>query len=161
MTELTDLNRLVNHLHEMLRLTVGSRIDVHIESDADLWNVIVSKQQVELAIINLAINARDAMPNGGMLTIRTANTSLVVQDADLAPGDYVCLIMTDTGEGMQEEILARASEAFFTTKPVGKGTGLGLSMVRSTAANSGGSLRIDSALGQGTSVSIYFRRAVV
>jgi len=157
-TETTSLNRLIVNIHEMVRFTVGSHIDVRIDTDPALWNVKVSAQQVELAIVNLAINARDAMPEGGTLTIRTGNTTLPTPDGNLAPGDFACLAMTDTGEGMPADVLARADEAFYTTKPAGKGTGLGLSMVRSTVENTGGKLKITSMLGQGTTVLLYFPR---
>lgn len=158
-TRPADLNQIVTDMSEMLRLTVGARIDVRIDTAPDLWPVLVSEQQVELAIINLAANARDAMPNGGMLTVSTRNVDTVESESNVPTGKYVRLTVADTGTGMAPDVLARATEAFFTTKSAGKGTGLGLNMVKSTAAHMGGSLHIASVLGQGTSVSLHLARA--
>jgi CheY-like chemotaxis protein len=124
-----------------------------------LWPALVDPTQTELVLLNLAINARDAMPEGGRLTIRTANVSRGDAPADLAAGDYVLISVSDTGEGMSEEVLRRAVEPFFTTKEPGKGSGLGLSMVHGVATQSGGGLRIDSRLGRGTTVNVYLPRA--
>ncbi len=124
-----------------------------------LWPALVDPTQIELVLLNLAINARDAMPGGGRLTIRTANVSRGGAPRDLAPGDYVLLSVSDTGEGMSEEVLRRAVEPFFTTKEPGKGSGLGLSMVHGVATQSGGGLHIDSRLGRGTTVNVYLPRA--
>jgi CheY-like chemotaxis protein len=120
---------------------------------------LVDPTQTELVLLNLAINARDAMPEGGRLTIRTANVSRGEAPADLAPGDYVLISISDTGEGMSEEVLRRAVEPFFTTKEPGKGSGLGLSMVHGVATQSGGGLHIDSRPGRGTTVNVYLPRA--
>jgi CheY-like chemotaxis protein len=109
--------------------------------------------------LNLAINARDAMPAGGRLTIRTANVGRSDTPPDLRPGDYVLISVVDSGEGMTEEILSKAVEPFFTTKEIGKGSGLGLSMVHGVATQSGGGLRIDSRVGRGTTVNVYLPRA--
>ena len=120
---------------------------------------MVDPTQIELVLLNLAINARDAMPEGGRLTIRTANVSRGDAPPDLAAGDYVLIAVSDTGEGMSEEVLRRAVEPFFTTKEPGKGSGLGLSMVHGVATQSGGGLHIDSRLGRGTTVNVYLPRA--
>jgi CheY-like chemotaxis protein len=120
---------------------------------------LVDPTQTELVLLNLAINARDAMPEGGRLTIRTANVGRGDAPADLAPGDYVLISVSDTGEGMPEEVLRRAVEPFFTTKEPGKGSGLGLSMVHGVATQSGGALHIDSRPDRGTTVNVYLPRA--
>jgi signal transduction histidine kinase len=127
----------------------------------DLWTTLVDQHQLESAVLNLCINARDAMPEGGVLTLCTANDrhgGTRDHDADLPPGDYVCLTVTDTGTGMSPEVLRRAFDPFFTTKPPGEGTGLGLSMVYGFARQSGGQVRIHSEPGQGTSVAIRLPR---
>ena len=124
-----------------------------------LWPALVDPTQIELVLLNLAINARDAMPEGGRLTIRTANVSRSDAPPDLRPGDYVLISVVDSGEGMTEEILSKAVEPFFTTKEIGKGSGLGLSMVHGVATQSGGGLRIDSRVGRGTTVNVYLPRA--
>ena len=154
-----DLNALVNAMADMIRLTLGARIELHVEADPLLWPALISEQQIELAIINLAVNARDAMPEGGRLTIATRNVHTAEVIGSLAPGEYVCLSVADTGTGMSADVLSKAMTPFYTTKPAGKGTGLGLSMVRSTAAGLGGELHIASVAGQGTAVAIYLRRA--
>ena len=120
--------------------------------------VMADPTQLELAVLNLAINARDAMPGGGMLFF-TARPVAVTDDSEMVDGDYVELAIRDTGSGMPSEVAARAFEPFFTTKDVGKGTGLGLSMVYGVARQSGGTARIESAPGEGTTVKLYFRRA--
>jgi signal transduction histidine kinase/CheY-like chemotaxis protein len=154
-----DLNRLVGEASDMLFRTIGSTVRIETVLTEGLWPALVDPTQIELVLLNLAINARDAMPEGGRLTIRTANVSPSDAPADLVPGDYVLVSVSDTGEGMSEEILRRAVEPFFTTKEPGKGSGLGLSMVHGVATQSGGRLHIDSRLGRGTTVDVYLPRA--
>jgi PAS domain S-box-containing protein len=154
-----DLNRLVGEASDMLFRTIGITVRVETVLTEGLWPALVDPTQIELVLLNLAINARDAMPGGGRLTIRTANVSRSGAPRDLAPGDYVLISVSDTGEGMSEEVLRRAVEPFFTTKEPGKGSGLGLSMVHGVATQSGGGLHIDSRLGRGTTVNVYLPRA--
>jgi CheY-like chemotaxis protein len=128
----------------------------------DLWPTLCDQNQLENSILNLAINARDAMPDGGNLTIETSNTRLdaetVARDRDMAPGDYIRIAVTDTGSGMTPDVVARAFDPFFTTKPTGQGTGLGLSMIYGFARQSDGYVKIASAQGKGTTVSLYLPR---
>jgi PAS domain S-box-containing protein len=154
-----DLNRLVSEASDMLFRTIGATVRIETVLTDGLWPALVDPTQIELVLLNLAINARDAMPEGGRLTIRTANVSRGDAPHDLAPGDYVLISVSDTGEGMSEEVLRRAIEPFFTTKGPGKGSGLGLSMVHGVATQSGGGLIIDSRLGRGTAVNVYLPRA--
>ena len=126
-----------------------------------LWPTLCDPNQLENAILNLCINARDAMPDGGRLTIETANTWLddrAARERDMQPGQYVAICVTDTGTGMSPEVMARAFDPFFTTKPTGQGTGLGLSMIYGFAQQSGGQVRIYSEVGEGTTVRIYLPR---
>jgi PAS domain S-box-containing protein len=156
-----DANVLVVSLEDLLRRTIGEAIDLAIVASNDLWNTLCDPNQLESALLNLAINARDAMPDGGKLTIITANARLDGVSADtpaLAPGDYICIEVTDTGTGMSAEVAARAFDPFFTTKPIGQGTGLGLSMIYGFARQSNGHATIDSKLGQGTSVRLFLPR---
>ena len=156
-----DANQLVVSLEDLLRRTIGEAIDLAIVVSDDLWNTLCDPNQLESALLNLAINARDAMPDGGKLTISTANARLDGVTADtpaLAPGDYICVAVTDTGTGMSAEVAARAFDPFFTTKPIGQGTGLGLSMIYGFARQSNGHATIDSKPGQGTSVRLYLPR---
>lgn len=132
-----------------------------IEGDRDLWLARCDTNQLENALLNLAINARDAMPEGGTLTIATSNQVFDVSQAlirDIAPGDYACLTVSDTGVGMPHELQARAFDPFFTTKPVGQGTGLGLSMIYGFVRQSSGSVRIESQVGSGTSIEVCLPR---
>ena len=153
---------LLKGLQEVLSATLGSRIRVQVETPAGLPPVLADRGQLETVLVNLATNARDAMPGGGTLRLH-AGTARHDPDAGaaeegtrgLAPGDYVRITVADTGEGMSPAVLARAAEAFFTTKPLGQGTGLGLAMARSFAQGSGGALSIVSAPGEGTSVSLW------
>jgi PAS domain S-box-containing protein len=154
-----DLNRLVGEASDMLFRTIGTTVRIETMLTPDLWPALVDPTQIELVLLNLAINARDAMPDGGRLTIRTANVTGSNAPNSLAPGDYVLISVADTGEGMTAEVLSKAVEPFFTTKEIGKGSGLGLSMVHGVATQSGGSLHIDSRLGRGTTVSVYLPRA--
>ena len=156
-----DANQLVVSLEDLLRRTIGERIDLDIAAAAGLWCTLCDPNQLESALLNLAINARDAMPDGGKLTISTANARLDAVTADtpaLAPGDYICIAVSDTGVGMSAEVAARAFDPFFTTKPIGQGTGLGLSMIYGFARQSNGHATIDSRLGQGTTVRLYLPR---
>ena len=156
-----DVNQLVVSLEDLLRRTIGETIDLQIVAADDLWSTLCDPNQLESALLNLAINARDAMPDGGKLTIATSNARLANVTADtpaLAPGDYVCIDVTDTGVGMSEEVAARAFDPFFTTKPIGQGTGLGLSMIYGFARQSNGHTTIDSRIGQGATVRLYLPR---
>ena len=156
-----DVNRLVVSLEDLLRRTIGESIDLEIIAPSDLWFTLCDPNQLESALLNLAINARDAMPDGGKLTITTMNARLDSVTADtpaLVPGDYICIGVTDTGVGMSADVAARAFDPFFTTKPIGQGTGLGLSMIYGFARQSNGHVMIDSKLGQGTSVRLYLPR---
>jgi PAS domain S-box-containing protein len=154
-----DLNRLVGEASDMLFRTIGATVRIETVLTEGLWPALVDPTQIELVLLNLAINARDAMPDGGRLTIRTANVRREEAPSGLATGDYVLLSVADTGEGMTEEVRKRAVEPFFTTKEIGKGSGLGLSMVDGMATQSGGGLYIDSRVGRGTTVRVYLPRA--
>jgi PAS domain S-box-containing protein len=156
-----DVNHLVMSLEDLLRRTIGETIDLQIDAPADLWSTLCDPNQLESALLNLAINARDAMPDGGRLTISTSNVSFESVTADmpaLSSGDYICIRVSDTGVGMSAEVAARAFDPFFTTKPIGQGTGLGLSMIYGFARQSDGHTTIDSKLKQGTSVRLYLPR---
>jgi two-component system, NtrC family, sensor kinase len=156
-----DLNGLLNQMAELLARTVGSGIKIETDLAPDLWPVDADATQLELTVINLAINARDAMPSGGVLRVRTFNATLPrrASDEELGEGgDFVGLEISDTGTGMAPDVLARAFEPFFTTKEPGKGTGLGLSMVYGFARQSGGSASISSVVGRGTVVTLLLPR---
>nr|WP_249730147.1 ATP-binding protein [Chelatococcus sp. YT9] len=157
-----DLNNLVRNMTELLHRTLGEQVELEGVLAPRLWTIEADQNQLESAIINLAVNARDAMPGGGKLTIETANTFLddryVETDAEVIPGQYVALCVSDTGEGMPKDVLERVFEPFYTTKEVGRGTGLGLSMVYGFVKQSGGHVTIYSEVGQGTSVKMYFPR---
>jgi PAS domain S-box-containing protein len=157
-----ETNPLIAAMEPLLRRTVGELIVLTFDLGADLWLTRCDPYQLDSAILNLAINARDAMPEGGQLTIRTANvaadTAVPARPADLAPGDYICVAVTDTGTGMPPDVVARAFDPFYTTKPIGQGTGLGLSMVYGFMRQSGGHARIASAPGKGTTVSLFLPR---
>jgi PAS domain S-box-containing protein len=156
-----DLNALVTEVEDMLRRTLGGIVKVTTVLAPDLWPALVDPHQLELVILNLAINARDAMPLGGRVLIETRNVkaSMLDKSVGLAPGDYVRLSVADTGEGMSEEVLARACEPFYTTKRPGQGSGLGLAQAYGVARQSGGGLRIKSAIGRGTTVEVYLPRS--
>src|SRR5258708_36362753 len=145
----------------MLLRTLGGTVRVEFALAEDVWSVSVDPGQIEGAILNLAINARDAMANGGTLTVETTNVHCEpwTSPVQLMPGDYAVVSVTDTGTGMTDEVRARAFDPFFTTKDIGKGTGLGLSQVYGIAGQSGGTAVIDSAIGRGTTVRIYLPRA--
>jgi len=158
-----DLNETVSSLRELLQSTMGGAIRLETVLNADLWPAMVDPTQIEMIILNLAINARDAMEVGGGLTVETGNVSLgaPVRPEEPSPGDYVALTVSDTGCGMTEDVLAKAFEPFFTTKGPGRGSGLGLAQVHGFAKQSGGGVRIDTRPGEGTSVKVYLPRAPV
>ena len=157
-----DVNALVNSMEELLRRTLGERVQVTLDLAADAWTAVGDNNQLESAILNLAINARDAMPGGGRLTIGTENAQfsgrLADEHAELKAGDYIRITVSDTGAGMAPHVVRRAFEPFYTTKPIGQGTGLGLSMVYGFAQQSKGHVTIASALGTGTTVTLYLPR---
>ena len=157
-----DLNDVATRMVDVLRRMLGEDVEVKTLLGDDLWPAVADMSQVEDAILNLAVNARDAMPKGGKLVIETHNVHLDGHDQfeDVAPGDYVSIAVTDTGTGMPAEVAERAFEPFFTTKEVGRGTGLGLSMVYGFAKQSHGHVKIESALGRGTSVKIFMPRSI-
>jgi signal transduction histidine kinase/FixJ family two-component response regulator len=157
-----NLGRMVTEMSDLLRRTLGEQIEIETVVSGGLWNALADPAQIENALLNLAINARDAMPDGGKLTIELANASLdeeyAAQHADVTAGQYVLLAVTDTGTGMPPEIIARVFEPLFTTKPEGRGTGLGLAQVYGFVRQTGGHIKIYSELGHGTSVKIYLPR---
>jgi PAS domain S-box-containing protein len=157
-----DVNAAVTRMEELLGRTLGENIEVELALDPNAWLATTDANQLESALLNLAINARDAMPDGGTLTVRSANTTLgateTVSGEDVEPGDYVVLTVADTGTGMPPEVLGKVFDPFFTTKPIGQGTGLGLSMIYGFTRQTGGHVRIRSAPDQGTAVSLYLRR---
>ena len=160
----TDINRLVASMQDLLHRTLGERIELRLMLDANLWTAFTDPNQLESALLNLAINARDAMPDGGRMTIETANAG---RDAarsslqeDVEPGDYVVVSVSDTGTGMPPNVVTKAIDPFFTTKPIGEGTGLGLSMIYGFTKQSRGHLRIYSELGRGTAVKLYLPRTL-
>jgi signal transduction histidine kinase len=157
-----NVNALVTSLSELVHRTLGETVAVETVLAAGLWQVEVDPNELESAILNLAVNARDAMPEGGRLTIETANSHIdeayASNYAEVTPGQYVCISVSDTGKGMDEGTVARAFEPFFTTKPVGRGTGLGLSQVYGFVKQSGGHVKIYSEVGHGTTVKIYLPR---
>jgi PAS domain S-box-containing protein len=154
-----DVNQVISDMNDLLTRTLGGFIRIERELSEHLWMAMVDPDQLELAILNLCINARDAMAENGMLTLSTRNETVAEgQITDLGRGDYVVISVTDTGAGMPPEILSRVLEPFFTTKEVGKGTGLGLSMVYGLAQQSGGTVTIKSTVGVGTTVELYLSR---
>ena len=157
----TDVNRLIAELEDLVRRTVGMSVELEVIGAAGLWPALVDQNQLESALLNLCINGRDAMPDGGRLTIETSNKWLddrAARERDLPPGQYLSICVTDNGTGMTPDVVQRAFDPFFTTKPLGAGTGLGLSMVYGFARQSGGQVRIYSELGQGTTICIYLPR---
>ena len=160
--ERIDPNRLVSGMSDLLNRTLGETIEVETIQSARIWPVEVDVNQMENALLSLAVNARDAMPDGGKLTIEVANTHIdedyAAQEAEVSPGQYVLISVSDTGQGMDEDVLSHAIEPFFTTKEVGRGTGLGLSMVYGFIKQSGGHIRVYSERGHGTTVKIYLPR---
>lgn len=158
----SNIGRLLEGMNEMLVRSLGETVEVEMTAEAGIWNCLIDPAQVENAILNLAINARDAMNGIGKLTIEAANTVLdqryASAHADVGPGEYVMLAVTDTGSGMSPEVLEKAFDPFFTTKEPGSGTGLGLSMVYGLVKQSGGHINIYSEIGVGTTVRIYLPR---
>jgi CheY-like chemotaxis protein len=156
-----DLNAVVTGMQDLLQSALGHRVQMETRCASGLWPAMVDPTQVELVILNLAINARDAMPNGGVLTIETGNChrDAPARPEEPAAGDYVVIKVVDVGTGMTPEVQAKAFEPFFTTKGPGAGSGLGLSQVFGTARQSGGDVQIDSSPGKGTSVSVFLPRA--
>ncbi len=154
-----DINRLVDGLSDLLGRTIGPTITINRNLSGELWPALVDPSQIELVLLNLSINARDAMPTGGSLAIETRNLVHRGSGADLKPGEYVVLTVSDNGCGMSDEVRARAFEPFFTTKEVGKGSGLGLSMVYGVVRQSGGSVEIASTVGAGTTIRVYLPRS--
>jgi PAS domain S-box-containing protein len=159
-----DLGAMAEGMEDLLRRTLGEEIEIELKPAARLWRALADKGQVESALLNLAINARDAMTPGGKLTIETRNAHLdddyVRINPEVAAGDYVMLAVTDTGSGMPPDVIERAFEPFFTTKATGKGTGLGLSMIYGFAKQSGGHLKIYSEVGHGTTIRLYLPRHI-
>ena len=157
----TDVNRLVVGMEELFRRTVGPQISLDVVTAGGLWSALIDAPQLENALLNLCINARDAMPDGGRITIETANKWLderAASERDLPPGQYLSVCVTDTGAGMTPDVIAQAFDPFFTTKPMGQGTGLGLSMVYGFVRQSGGQVRIYSEVGHGTTMCLYLPR---
>jgi CheY-like chemotaxis protein len=158
-----DVNQLVSRMDELLSRTLGEHIEINFVPCSELWATIVDPPQLETAILNLAVNARDAMPQGGKLTIEVANVELdwefAKQNEGARVGFYVMISVADTGTGMPPEVMARAFEPFFTTKEAGKGTGIGLSMVYGFIKQSDGYIKIHSEAGHGTNVKLYLPRS--
>ena len=158
-----DLNELIAGRDPMLRRTLGEHVEIELVRAAGLWPALVDRGQLENALLNLCLNARDAMPGGGRLTLETANVRLdaeyAARHAEVLPGPYAMLAVSDTGGGIEPEQMPRVFEPFFTTKATGKGTGLGLAMVYGFVKQSAGHVSIYSELGQGTTVKLYLPRA--
>jgi CheY-like chemotaxis protein len=159
-----DLSSHVSGMGHMLRRLIGERIECTIDVTAEAWFVRADHGQIEQALVNLVLNAKDAMPHGGRLLIHTHNVRVLEQSAlahrGLVPGDYHALQVSDTGSGMTEEVKTRIFEPFFSTKPAGRGTGLGLATVYGIVVQSGGRILVDSAVNAGTTFSIYLPRAL-
>ena len=157
-TKAVDVNSLLGSMGDLLAQSLGPSVDLRLELGADLPHALTDPNQLELAVLNLAINARDALPDeGGRIVISTTRIRLEDSLSGCAPGEYVSLCITDNGIGMSPEIQARAVEPFFTTKPPGKGTGLGLSQVYGIATQAGGAMRLESEPGKGTRVCVFLR----
>jgi CheY-like chemotaxis protein len=158
----TDVNGLIQGMVDMLGTTLGEHIIIDLDLAENLWPCRVDPAQLENAILNLAVNARDAMPAGGRLTLSTLNTDLAAAQgpeiSDIEPGQYVTIVVSDSGTGMADDVMERAFEPFFTTKEVGHGTGLGLSQIHGLIKQSGGHVALSSKLGEGTSVRLYLPR---
>lgn len=156
-----DLSGTLENMRDLLQSTLGNSVQIKTSFKSDLWRALVDPNQIELAVLNLAINARDASQIGDSITLETANATVGLPENEHEPpaGEYVVVSVTDTGTGMTKEVLAKAFEPFYTTKDIGKGSGLGLSQVLGFAKQSGGGMRIESRVGEGTSVKIYLPRA--
>ena len=156
------VNPLVASMEDLLRRTMGEKIEIELALASGLWTTLCDQNQLENSILNLSINARDAMPDGGRLTIETCNAHLdqayAAANSDVDPGEYVCVRVSDTGTGMTPDVVARAFDPFFTTKPIGQGTGLGLSMIYGFARQSDGHVKIDSQPGMGSAINLYLPR---
>jgi PAS domain S-box-containing protein len=161
-SQATDINELLAGMTGLMQVTLGEQIKINLRPGANLWTPKLDRSQFETAVLNLGINARDAMPNGGAITIETANVTLdddyVALNPSASAGEYVAIVVSDTGTGMTPEVMSRVFEPFFTTKEVGKGTGLGLSMIYGFVKQSGGHIAIYSEVGMGTVVRLYFPR---
>ncbi len=159
-----DIGSLIFGMSDLMSRTLGEQINLETISSPSTWRVFADQPQLETAILNLAVNARDAMPRGGTLTIKTSNGRLEPGDVEgpeaVPAGDYVLIVVKDTGAGMAPDVLARAFEPFFTTKSVGKGTGLGLSQLYGFVKQSRGHVKIESEVGKGTTVTVYLPRLV-
>jgi PAS domain S-box-containing protein len=154
-----DINHLIRGMEDLLRRSLGEQVSLQISFAERVWPVLVDANQLENALLNLAINGRDAMPDGGRLVIETATEVIENgEQTEVVPGDYTTIAVTDSGVGMDREVLARAFDPFFTTKPMGQGTGLGLSMIYGFVKQSNGQIKIDSEPGQGTTVKLYLPR---
>ncbi|MGH7094856.1 MAG: response regulator, partial [Stellaceae bacterium] len=156
-----DVNAVLHGMSDLMARTIGPNVTVQTVPESDLWPAVADPTQLEIALLNLAINARDAMPDGGPVVIETCNVTArgAQLAAEIGDRDCVMIAVRDAGAGMSEEVLARAIEPFFTTKEAGKGSGLGLSQVYGVAQQSGGTLHIDSEVGKGTTVRIYLPRS--
>jgi len=157
----TNINRLLSGLEELVQRTVGPSVEVEVVGASGLWATLIDPNQLENAVLNLCINARDAMPDGGNLTIETSNKWLdewAARQHDLPIGQYVSVCVTDTGTGIPPDVVGKIFDPFFTTKPMGEGTGLGLSMIYGFARQSGGQVRVYTALAQGTTMCLYLPR---
>jgi signal transduction histidine kinase len=153
------VNKLVLEMSDLLHRTLGEKVEITTELSSELWHAAADPHQLESALLNLAVNARDAMPNGGRLTITTSNAHIDAGSENGLAGDYISIAVSDTGFGMNEEVLAKAFEPFFTTKEVGAGSGLGLSQIYGYVKQSGGDVKIHSAPEQGTTVTMYLPRS--
>ncbi len=160
----TEVNRLVSGISELIRRTLNENIAIETVLGAGVWRIEIDAHQLESALLNLAVNARDAMRSGGKLTLETANAHLderyAANYAEIVPGQYVVICVSDTGTGMSKDVIGRAFDPFFTTKPIGEGTGLGLSQVYGFVKQSGGHIKLYSEVGEGTTVKIYLPRYV-
>lgn len=157
--ECLSLNTLVHEMRELIERSVGTAVRLKYDLAADVWPVLADANQVQIAMLNLAINARDAMPDGGVLRIATGNISVTVAEPELPAGDYAALSVRDNGTGMPPEVRVRLFEPFFTTKDVGKGTGLGLAQIYGFVRQSGGGVRVDTVAGEGTAITILLPRS--
>jgi PAS domain S-box-containing protein len=159
----TDVNKLISGMEDLIRRTVGPAVALEVVGAGGLWVTKIDPSQLENAVLNLCINARDAMPDGGRITIETANKWLderAARDRELPPGQYLSLCVTDTGTGMTQDVISQIFDPFFTTKPIGQGTGLGLSMIHGFVRQSGGQVRVYSELGEGTTMCLYLPRFI-
>ena len=157
--ETIHLRQRVDAVRDVLNSGVGGSVSLHVDVPDDAWPVTVDVGELEIALVNLVMNARDAMPDGGTVTIAAENLSVIEEGDTIAPGEYVAISVIDTGVGIPPDVLSKVFEPFFTTKPIGKGTGLGLSQVYGFAHQAGGTVRVKSELGRGTTISMLLPRA--